>query len=175
MKPDQITLSLDDRRLLGGWAADCAERVLMLYEAKAPADTRPREAIEGIRIFAGGGKRTVQLRSVALAALDAAREIGDPAATAAARSAGFAAATAYTKALSAPHHAKHALGPAVYAALARELEVTDGSDVGDAELRWAVDHASPAIREIVRRWPARVSGGTRLNDLFYKLDSGLRG
>lgn len=71
----RISLSLDDRRLLGNWTADCAERVLALFEAKAPADTRPREAIEGIRIFACGGKRTVQLRTCALAALAAAREI----------------------------------------------------------------------------------------------------
>lgn len=76
MKSTPIELSLDDRRLLGAWAADCAERVLELYEAKVPADTRPREAIEGIRVFARGGKRTVQLRSQALAALAAARDAG---------------------------------------------------------------------------------------------------
>ena len=175
MKPDPITLSLDDRRLLGSWTADCAERVLTLFEAKAPSDTRAREAIAGARIFAAGGKRTVQLRSVALAALTAAHEVGDPAATAAARAAGLAAATAYTKALAAPHHAKHALGPAVYAALARELAATDGPAVGDEEIQWALDHVSPTVREIVCRWPARVMGRTRLNALFYKLDSGLRG
>lgn len=174
-KSEPITLSLDDRRLLGSWTADCAERVLPLFEAKAPSDTRPREAIEGIRIFARGGRRTVQLRSVALAALAAAREVGDPSATAAAQAAGYAAATAYTKALSAPHHAKHALGPPVYAALARELAAGDGPGVGDEEIRWAIDHASPAVRQIVGRWPARVTGRTGLSVLFYQLDSGLRG
>jgi len=49
-----MTLSEEDRRLIGLWAADCAERVLPLFEAKAPSDTRPREAIEGIRAFALG-------------------------------------------------------------------------------------------------------------------------
>src|SRR4051794_26944364 len=110
MNREQIILSMEDRRLLGDWAADCAEHVLPLFEVKAPADPRPREAIEGIRLFARGGKRTVQLRSQALAALAAGREVGEPSAAAAAQSAGFAAATAYTKALAAPHHAKHALG-----------------------------------------------------------------
>ena len=43
--PRQITLSEDDRRLIGFWAADCAERVLPLFEAKAPTDTRPRDAL----------------------------------------------------------------------------------------------------------------------------------
>jgi hypothetical protein len=174
MNPDQTILSMEDRRLLGRWAADCAGRVLTLFEVEVPSDTRPREAIEGIRIFARGGKRTAQLRSCALAALAAAREVGDPSATAAARSAGLAASSAYTKALSAPHHAKHALGPAVYAALARELAAADGPGVGDEEIRWAIDHASSAVREIVCRWPSRVAGRTRLHALFYQLDIGLR-
>lgn len=175
MKPEPITLSLDDRRLMGLWAADSAERVLGLFEVKVPSDTRPREAIDGIRVFGGGGKRTVPLRNVALAALAAARDTGDESAAAAARSAGFAASTAYTKALAAPHHAKHALGPAVYAALARELAAGGDPRAGDEEIRWAIGHASPEIREIVCRWPSRVPGRTRLEALFYQLDTGLRG
>lgn len=174
MKPEAITLSLDDRRLLGRWAADCAERVLPLFEAKTPSDARPREALAGIREFARGGKRTVHLRSVALAALAAAREVDDPAAIAAARSAGFAASTAYTKALAGPHHAKHALGPAVYAALAREQATGGGPEAGDAEIQWAIRHASSAVRDIVSRWPARAPERTRLSTLFYLLDAGLR-
>jgi hypothetical protein len=174
MKSDQITLSEEDRRLVGRWAADCAERVLMLFEAKAPSDTRPREAIEGIRAFAHGGKRTARLRSLAWAALAAAREIGEPSATAAARSACLAASTAYMHALATPHQSKHALGPAVYAALARELSAADVPGIGDQEIRWAIKHASPAVREIVRRFPSRVLGRTRLNALYYQLDTGLR-
>lgn len=88
-----MTLSEEDRRLVGLWAADCAERVLPLFEAKATSDTRPRKAIEGIRAFALGGKRTGQLRSLGRAAHAAAREVGDPVATAAARAAAYAAAT----------------------------------------------------------------------------------
>jgi hypothetical protein len=55
MPSNSIALSDEDRRLLGGWAADCAERALTLFEGKAPSDARPREAIEGIRTFAQGG------------------------------------------------------------------------------------------------------------------------
>src|ERR1035437_10380680 len=112
-EPGSMTLSEEDRRLVGLWAADCAERVLPLFEAKAPPDTRPREAIEGIRAFARGGKRTARLRSLAWAALAAAREVGDPVAKAVARAAGLAAATAYTHALATLGQAKHALGPGV--------------------------------------------------------------
>ena len=90
----------EDRRLVAHWAADCAERVLALFEAKAPSDTRPREAIEGARAFALDGKRTDHLRSLGWAAHAAAREVGDPVATAAARAATYAAATPYTHASS---------------------------------------------------------------------------
>ena len=173
-EPGSMTLSEEDRRLVGFWAADCAERVLPLFEAKAPSDTRPREAIEGIRAFARGGKRTARLRSLAFAALAAAREVGDPVATAAARAAGLAAATAYMHALATPDQAKHALGPAVYVARAREFAAADDPSVGDEEIRWAIEHASPAVREVVRRYPVRVPGRSRLDALYYQLDAGLR-
>lgn len=175
MTAGPLELSLDDRRLLGGWAAACAAGVLGLFEARVPADTRPRDALAGLRLFVRGGRRTAHLRTLAVAALAAARESGDPAATAAARAAGLAAATAYTKALAAPHHAKHALGPAVYAALARERVAGEGPGAGEAEIRRAVGRASPDVRAIVSRWPARVPGLTRLDALFFQLDAGLRG
>jgi hypothetical protein len=161
-----MTLTEEDRRLVGFWAADCAERVLPLFEAKAPADTRPREAIEGIRVFARGGKRTARLRTLALAALAAAREVDDPVATAAARAAGLAASSAYTHALATLDQAKHILGRAVYAARAR--------GDGDEEIRWAIAHASPTVREVVRRFPARGPGRSRLDAICYRLDTGLR-
>src|SRR5262245_65530608 len=173
-EPGRMTLSEEDRRLVGLWAADCAVRVLPLFEAKAPSDARPREAIEGIRAFARGGKRTAQLRSLAWAAHAAAREVGDPAATAAARAASLAAATAYMHALVTPHQAKHALGPAVYGARARELAALDDPGVGDEEIRWAIEHAAPAVREVVRRLPVRGAGRNRLDALYHQLDAGLR-
>ncbi len=169
-----MMLSDEDRRLVGFWAADCAERVLPLFEAKAPSDTRPREAIEGIRAFARGGKRTARLRSLACAALAAAREVGDPVATAAARAAGLAAASAYIHALATLDQAKHALGPAVYGARARELAAGDDHSAGDEEIRWAIEHASPAVREVVGWFPIRGAGRSRLEALYYQLDAGLR-
>ena len=117
-----FTLTLESLRALGSWAADCAERALPVYEKHADSDSRPRAAIEGIRAFAGGGRRTAQLRSLALAAYAAAREADDPAAAAAARAAGLAAASAYTHPLADVQQTKHILGPAAYAALALELD-----------------------------------------------------
>jgi len=174
-EPGAMTLSDDDRRLVGLWAADCAQRVLPLFEAKAPSDARPREAIEGGRAFARGGRRTAHLRSLALAALAAARDVGDPAATAAARAAGSAAAVAYMHALATLDQARHALGTPAYAAWARELAAADGPAVAADELLWAVEHASPAVREVVRRFPVRGPSRGRLGTLMYQLDAGLRG
>jgi hypothetical protein len=48
------TLSEADRRIVAAWAADCAERVLELFEAEAPGDSRPRDAIARTRAFSRG-------------------------------------------------------------------------------------------------------------------------
>ncbi|MBV1938820.1 hypothetical protein KUF83_19990 [Streptomyces sp. BV286] len=171
---DKVNISDEDRRLLGLWAADRVEPVLPLFEAKAPADTRPREAIEGIRAFVREGRRTARLRSLGWAAHAAAREVGDPAATAAARAACYAAATPYIHPLATPHQSKHALAPAVYGALARELAAGDDAGVGDEEIRRAIEHAPPEVRELVRRMPARSPGRSRLDTLYHQLDEALR-
>jgi hypothetical protein len=173
-EPGGMTLSDEDRRLIARWAADCAERVLPLFEAKAPSDARPRKAIEGARTFALGGRRTAQLRSLALAALAAAREVGDPVATAAARAAGYAASSPYIHALATPDQAKHIHGPALYQAQARELAAGNDPGAGDEEIRWAIEHASPALREVVRRFPVGSPGRSRLAALRDQLDTGLR-
>ncbi len=170
----EIALSEEERRLISAWAADCAERVLDLFEAKAPADSRPRMALEGVRAFARGGKRTAQLRSLVWAALAAAREGGDPVAASAARAAAVAAGTPYIHALATPHQSKHILGPAMYQAQARELEAGGDSSVGDEEIRWAIKHASQAVREVLRRFPARSPGRSRMDAILYQLDAGLR-
>ncbi len=173
-EPGGMTLSEEDRRLVGLWAADCAERVLPLFEAEAPSDARPRKAIEGTRAFALGGKRTGQLRSLGWVTHAAAREVGDPVATAAARAAAYAVATSYMHALATSHQAKHALGPAIYQAQAREFAAGDDPDIGDEEIRWAIEHASPAVREVVRRMPVHSPGRSRLGALLHQLDAGLR-
>lgn len=174
-KPDSVALSQDDLRPVAEWAADCAERALPVFEKHAPADFRPREAIAGARAFARGGKRDAQLRSNAWSAYAAAREAHDPAAAAAARAAGLSAGVAYMHPLATPHQSKHALGPAVYAALALELAQRGDHAVGDAEIGWAIEHASPKVREVIGRMPTRVAGRSRLDTLFYQLDVGLRG
>ena len=169
-----FTLPLESLRAIGGWAADCAERALPLFEARAGTDPRPRAAIEGIREFAAGGRRTARLRILAVAASAAAREVGDPAATAAARAAGHAAASAYTHPLADVHQTKHIVGPAAYASLALDLGQANDPGAGDAAVRWAIDCAPPEAREVLRQMPARKEGKGRLATFLYRLDAGIR-
>jgi len=169
-----FTLTLESLRAVGDWAADCAERALPIFEARAESDPRPREAIEGIREFARGGKRAARLRSLAMDAHAAAREVGNPAAAAAARAAGSAAASAYTHPLADVHQTKHIVGAAAYAALALELDHAGDSTAGDAEVRWAVAHAPSEAGAVLSEMPARQPGTSRLDALLYELDAGIR-
>src|SRR3954447_4613514 len=102
------TLSEGDRRIVAAWAADCAERVLGLFEAVAPEDRRPRDAIARTRAFARGELDASEEIRRRFAGGGAARDTRAPAAAAVARSAGQAAAVA--------HMGAHALGAAAYAA-----------------------------------------------------------
>ena len=101
-----------DHRTLATWAADCAERVLHLFEEVRPADPRPRKAVEACREWARTGVfRMADVRRTSLAAHAAARDVmGDDAARSAARAAGQAMATAHVPA--------HAIAAARYAATA---------------------------------------------------------
>jgi hypothetical protein len=169
-----FSLSLESLRALGSWAADCAERALPVYEKHAGSDSRPRAAIEGIRVFAAGGRRTAQLRSLALSAYSAAREADDPAAAAAARAAGLAASSAYTHPLADVHQTKHIVGPAAYAALALELDHAGDPGIADGEIRWAIEHVTSQVRAVLLHMPARQAGNSRLDTILYKLDAGIR-
>lgn len=139
------TLSEADRRIVAGWAADCAERVLGLFEAEAPGDTRPRDSIARTRAFARGELDIAgEIRRRFLGGA-AAREVSSPAAVAAARAAGQAAGI--------PHMGAHALGAAAYAAKAAGLATPDRAEAVSQEIRWQLDHASAAARAALRQLP----------------------
>ncbi len=96
------TLGCDDRKTWCNIAADCAERVLPIYEARDPGDTRPRVAIETLRKWLAGEATLDQVRAAAAvaaaaAAADAAyaAAYADDAAVAAAAAAAYAAYAAY--------------------------------------------------------------------------------
>ncbi|MFI5691359.1 putative immunity protein [Kribbella sp. NPDC051586] len=166
----EIALSLDELRQLSLWSADCAERALPFYEAAAPDDRRPRDAIEVVREFGAGGNRTKAIRTAAWAALKAAGEVDDPAAEAAARAALAAAGSAYLHPLAAATQVKHIVGAAQYAAYAHELATGDA----EATLSWAIERVPPVVREVLRRYPNGMPGRSRLGELHRRLETELR-
>ena len=169
-----FNLPMASLRILGGWCADCAELVLPIFEKYVPLDSRPREAISGIRVFAAGGKRTAELRKLALAALAAARDTKSPAGAAAAKAAGMAASSAYTHPLVDLQQTKHIVGPGAYTAIAVELE--RGDEKAGAELvRTAIENVPIEVGEVLINMPARAPGKSRLDRLMYELDKGIRG
>ena len=184
-----MAITDEERREVARWAADSAERVLPLFEAIAPTDPRPREAVAIARAFAAGERRTRRLFQVAMAAHRAGNEVGDPVGLAAARAASLAAANANLHGEITIGTLGHILGAATHAALARELAAaagTAGGTAGDAardatgggsaeaEIMWAVEHASPAVRALVRRVPPSQRGRRRLQELEHELDLALR-
>ncbi|GAA2231501.1 hypothetical protein N1031_07795 [Herbiconiux moechotypicola] len=142
------TLSEADRRLVAAWAADCADRMLPLFEAEAPADDRPRDAIARARAFSRGELDAAGEIRRRFVANRAAHSVQAPAAKAAAWAAGQAAGVA--------HMGAHALGAAAYAAKAAALtspESRDGDAHRDAEIAWQLDHLSDPVRAALKRLP----------------------
>jgi hypothetical protein len=137
--PSPQSLSETDRRLVALWAADCAERVLPLFESAAPGDDRPRDAIARARAFGRGELDAAGEIRRRFVAGRAAQGLTDAAAVAAARAAAQAAGVA--------HMGAHALGAVAYAAKAAGL-------AGDAaEAIRQLDHATPEVVAALRRLP----------------------
>jgi len=138
-------LSEADRRTVAGWAADCAERVLPLFEAEAPDDDRPRDAIARARAFSRGELRAADEIRRRFVAGRAANAVTSPAAVAAARAAAQASGVA--------HMGAHALGAAAYAAKAAGLALPGRPDALDEEVRRQLHHMSADARAALRRLP----------------------
>ncbi|WP_258130991.1 putative immunity protein [Microbacterium sp. MYb66] len=134
-----------DRQVVAVWAADCAERVLPLFEAEAPDDDRARDAIARTRAFARGELSAAEEIRRRFVAGRAARSAASPAGVAAARSAAQAAGVA--------HMGAHALGAAAYAAKAVALAHPADVDARSGEVRRQLAAMSPEARAALRRLP----------------------
>ncbi|WP_448810041.1 putative immunity protein [Agromyces bauzanensis] len=143
--PSPQSLSESDRREVAAWAADCAERVLGVFETEAPADGRPRDAIARARAFARGELDAAGEIRRRFVAGRAARAVSSPAAMAAARAAAQAAGV--------PHMGAHALGAAAYAANAAGLAAPDGPEVVRDEISWQLERMTDRTRSALRQLP----------------------
>ncbi|WP_454300563.1 putative immunity protein [Salana multivorans] len=139
------TLSLADRRIVAAWAAECAEHVLPLFEAEAPADVRVRDAIARARAF---GRGDLDAHGEIRRRFEAGRAAG-----AATTPAGAAAARSAAQAASVAHMGAHALGAAAYAAKAIGLAHPDQPRAADEEVLGQLDRVTPQVRDALRLLP----------------------
>ena len=156
--------SREDQRTLATWAADCAERVLPLFEQAYPSDDRPRMAIQACRTWVSTGIfRMSVIREASLSAHAAARDAkNNEAACFAARAAGQGVATA--------HVTQHAYGSALYALKA--ISATDPVHAEDniaEELEWQAMHIPEHLRqEIMKRLIVQKKG----KNILIKIEKG---
>ena len=136
------TLTDEDHRLLAEWALVCAEHVLPLFEAHAPGDSRPRDAIELGRAWIRGEVPMKAAHQEAFQANAAGRGMPDPVRFAA-LSAGQAVAVA--------HVAAHDLGAAAYAIRAAGASVApeDAARARADERDWQRAQLPLAVRDLV--------------------------
>ena len=139
----------EDHKLLALWAADCAERVLPLFQNAEPEDDRPSNAIEAARAWARGDLKMTKARGAALAAHAAARNTDDDSARLAARAAGHAAATAHVAG-----HAQHAANYAIKAMSATPTANADEEAVC-AERDWQYKLLPEHLRPLALPGPNR--------------------
>jgi hypothetical protein len=171
----EIVLSMRDLRGVAAYAAESAQEALEIFERAHPADSRPRDALDAAWTFARGAKRGKTLRDTARAAHKAARDASTAAAGDAARAAMCAASAAYLHPLADSHQLKHILGAAAHAARAAELIAGDDRGVGAEHIKQARRRATPAVVEVLKRYPVAPPGGGRVGQLIRDLDEALRG
>jgi hypothetical protein len=124
------------------FAADCAERVLQLFEKEFPDDDRPRKAIEAVRKYANG-----EISKDDLIAARAAR---------AARAAAFAAeAAAATWATWAARAARAARAAAFAAGAAAATWATWAAAAAGAAAAAAAAEAAAAAGAAERKWQTK--------------------
>lgn len=171
MATGDFDLTMDDLRAVVRFAADCAEGLVPDFEAAAPHDTRPRDAIDAARLFAGGAPRSNLQRTAAFASHRAAKGVAEETAQLAALACGDAAAAAYLHPIAKASQVGHILRAAACAARVAELRA-GGAD--NDVVRGLVDRATPPLPEILRRYPSAPHGNSRVAQLMSELDSAIR-
>ena len=80
--PKDLTLSIDERRELIVWAADCMYRILPIFEKQYPADPRLRQGLAAVAEFNRGALSVGTMRQHALLCHATARDCETPSAQA---------------------------------------------------------------------------------------------
>ena len=120
------------------WAANCAARVLPIFE-RTVKDSRPRNAILIGRAWAAGNVKTGVAMKASLSAHAAARNAKDPIAKAAARAAGQAVASA--------HCADHSMGALLYVLKVYEMRGMSFERMLKAQIAKLPAKLNPMVRK----------------------------
>ncbi|HYQ73877.1 putative immunity protein [Cellulomonas sp.] len=171
MMTGDVHLTMTERRAVVRFAVDCAQGVLPEFEAVAPEDARPREAIAAALAFADGADRSNLQRTAAFAAHRAARDVATEPAQLAALACGDASAAAYLHPIARATQVGHILRAAACAARVAEVRT---SAAGDEVVRALAERAAPPVPEVLARYPAAPRGRTRLSELVCALDAAIR-
>lgn len=166
-------MTLDEIRAVTAFNLTCVDKVISLFEALHPHDTRPREAMVAAATFARGGSRSRAQRVTASAAHRAAKEVGPPAAHAA-MAAGDTAASAYLHPLADAAQVGHILRGPAYCVLALQGQPVEPLSRSDAEavvLRCASSH----VIDVLGRYPRISTGRQQVDSVMGDLDARLRG
>ncbi|MEP7765077.1 putative immunity protein [Sanguibacter sp. 25GB23B1] len=167
-------LTMDELRAVVRFATDCAESLLPDFEAEAPEDSRPREALNAARAFAEGATRTNLQRKAAFAAHRAAQSVSAETAQLAALACGDAAASAYLHPIAQATQVGHILRAAACAARVAELRAGDDGTTGSDSVSILAERATSPVPDVLRRYPAAPQGRSRLSQLMSALDTAIR-
>jgi hypothetical protein len=168
-------LTLDELRAVALFAVTHAQTVLVDFEAEAPDDPRPREALDAARAFASGAPRTNLQRVTAVAAHRAAKSAPTEIARLAALACGDAAASAYLHPIAKATQLGHILRAASCAALVAELQAGGDAAAGSHAVSAIAAQAVFPLPDVLRRYPVATSGASRLSQLMSELDTAIRG
>ncbi|NEC64791.1 putative immunity protein [Streptomyces sp. SID9727] len=167
-------LSMGELRVVARYAAEAAQGVLAVFEDAHPDDGRPRAALAAAREFIDGAPRTRLQRVASMDAHRAARDVATEAARLAAQAAGDAASAAYLHPIAKAHQVGHILRAAANAARIAEIEAGEDPEAGNRVLEGACERATPALIDVLRRYPPAPGGGSRAAHLMAALDASLR-
>ncbi|MDH6283311.1 putative immunity protein [Prescottella agglutinans] len=155
------------------FAVASAERVLPLFEAHRPHDSRPRAALEAAVAFVDGSRRSRAQRVTAAAAHRAGKQAASPVPFHAAMAAGDAAASAYLHPLADAAQVNHILRASAHTIRVFEIGLGEEETEGNLVERIA-NLATPLLIDVLHRYP-RIGGGTnRVGQLVHELDDRLQ-
>lgn len=167
-------LTKDELRAVARFVVESAEPVLPVFEDSHPDDPRPRAALDAGWTFASGAPRTQLQRIAATDAHRAASAAVNEVARLAARSAGDAASAAYLHPLAQASQVGHILRAAASAARIAEIQADGDAAAGARVIDDARRRATPAVIDVLRRYPSAPATAARVSQLMAMLDTSLR-